>query len=261
MSAGQPLLLEEEAQAAPLRVSVADGIATVALDRPPGNELNAASIDRLIRTLACLEEDRGTRAIVITSALRYAFCAGSDLQSLFGTMTPQMVSPERLGHADDMQIAFRRIEDCTKPVIAAINGIAAGAGLELALVCDLRVSSELADFMLPELEEHLIPGLGATQRLARVVGLGRAKELLMLGRRLKAREALAWGLVNHVVPHRQTLAQALEVARELAAKPPEAFAALKRSIHRGLDASRDAALHYETREFHWLLSRRPVGNA
>ena len=155
-----------------------------------------------------------------------------------------------------LQFAFRAIEECSKPVVAAINGVAIGAGLELALVCDVRVASELAYFALPELRHHIIPGCGATLRLARHIGLGRAKEMLMLGRRVRADEALAWGLVQRVVPHREVVAAASAVATQLAAYPPHAFAAMKVSIRRGFAGDEETNLDTEAREFARLVDRR-----
>jgi enoyl-CoA hydratase/carnithine racemase len=239
-----------------VRLVVEDGVATFLLDRPPTNALIGPMIDELVEELRRLERDPAVRAVVITGAIRNAFSSGGDLQALFSDAIRGASERALLELFEHLQRAYCTIEDFAKPTVAAINGVAIGAGLELALVCDFRLASELAYFALPELAHHIIPGLGATQRLARLIGLGRAKEMLMLGRRLRAEEALAWGLVHRLTPHRQTLAFALDLARELARKPPDAFATLKRTIHRGARTDPSIGLAQETREFTALLQRR-----
>jgi enoyl-CoA hydratase len=239
-----------------VRVAVEDGVAVFSLDRPPTNALIGPMLDELVTGLRAVADDPAVGALVITGAIRNSFCSGGDLEALFSDFMQQAHELELLGLFEHMQLAYRMIEDFPKPTVAAINGVAIGAGLELALVCDFRVASDLSYFALPELAHRIIPGLGGTQRLARVIGLGRAKEILMLGRRLRAEEALAWGLVHRLAPHRQTLAHALRLARDLARKPPDAFATLKRTIHRGLQVGPDIGLSEETREFVALLRRR-----
>jgi enoyl-CoA hydratase len=239
-----------------LRVAADQGVATITLHRPPTNALTAPIVAELARLFREIEVDPAIRAVVLTGGVRNAFCSGGDLASLFGEEMREKSEAQRLRLAQEMQTDFEMIEQHSKPVVAAINGIAFGAGLELALLCDFRVASELAYFALPELGHHIIPALGATLRLAPIVGLGRAKDMLMTGRRLRADEALSWGLVHALAPRSETLERALRFARALGAASREAFAALKRSIHRGLLGSPDVALREESREFAALLNRR-----
>lgn len=180
------------------------------------------------------ESNDSIRAVVITGSGQAAFCAGADLK-------------ERQGMSDDdvrAQLGLYRtelgaIDRLSKPVIAAIDGVALGGGLELALVCDLRIAKERAVLALPETSLGIIPGAGGTQRLPQVVGEARAKELVLLGRRLSAREALGWGLVNAVVADdADLLAETLAWIAPLADGAPLAARAALRAI----DASRDTTL-------------------
>ncbi len=239
-----------------LRVAVEEGVEIVVLHRPPTNALIGPVIDEVVAVLRDAEADSTVRAVVITGGVRNAFSSGGDLGALFGDLMQSAGESARFDVFEHMQRSFCAIEDFPKPIVAAINGVAIGAGLELALVCDLRVASELAYFALPELAHGIIPGLGGTQRLARIVGLGRAKEMLMIGRRIRAQQALEWGLVHQLAPHRMTLARACELAREVGRKPSEAFAALKRTVHHGLQVGSAFGLQHETREFTALLTRR-----
>jgi methylglutaconyl-CoA hydratase len=167
------------------------------------NALSRATLFALGRLGKELVEDPTIRAIVVTGAGSRAFCAGADLKERQGFTLEDV----------RVQVGLYRSELCVldrspKPVIAAINGVALGGGLELALVCDMRVAASHAVLALPETSLGIIPGAGGTQRLARVIGEGRAVEMITLGRRLSAAEALSWGLVNHVVPEGQDLLEA-----------------------------------------------------
>lgn len=179
----------------PVHVERRGNAAILTIDRE--DRRNALSRDTLLafgRLGRELSADPSVRAIVITGRGDKAFCAGADLK-------------ERQGYSDDdvrRQVGLYRTElgvldRCPKPVVAALNGVAFGGGLELALICDLRVAAAHAEVALPETGLGIIPGAGGTQRLPRIVGEARAKEMILLGRKLKAPEALAWGLVNHVV--------------------------------------------------------------
>jgi enoyl-CoA hydratase/carnithine racemase len=247
---------ETDATARHVRVVVEAPVATVFLDRPPTNALVGPMIDELVEHLRRLEDAPAVRAVVITGAVRNAFSSGGDLVALFGEHVRRAGERELVALFEHLQAAYSTIEDFPKPTVAALNGVVIGAGLELALVCDFRVASELAYLALPELAHGIIPGLGGTQRLAAVVGLGRAKEMLMLGRRLRAEDALAWGLVHRLAPHRETLACARALASELARKPADAFATLKRTLHHGVRSGPASGLAEETREFTALLRRR-----
>jgi enoyl-CoA hydratase/carnithine racemase len=211
-------------------VSVAheEGVGTVTLIRPPINAINGQVLDEIVTALETWTDDPAVAAVVLTGGIRNAFCTGGDLRQLFGEEMAGLGREERMTLFEKFQRIYSRIEAYPKPLIAAINGVAIGGGLELALVCDLRVASEVAYFSMPELKHGIIPGLGATQRLSRFIGVGRAKEMLFLGRMVRAEMALAWGLVDRLVPRDRVLPTARELARDLSAKPAAAVRALKR---------------------------------
>ncbi|MFT3774394.1 MAG: enoyl-CoA hydratase-related protein [Minicystis sp.] len=182
--------------ASPVRLERRGAVAVLTIDRE--TRRNALSRDtlfafgRLGRELAA---DDSVRAIVVTGAGDKAFCAGADLKERQGMSTDDV----------RVQVGLYRselgvLDTCPKPVVAALNGVAFGGGLELALICDLRVAAPHAELALPETTLGIIPGAGGTQRLPRVVGEARAKEMILLGRKLTAAEALGWGLVNRVSP-------------------------------------------------------------
>src|SRR5262245_3432630 len=210
-----------------LSVAREGGVGNVTLIRPPINAINGQVLDEIMSALEAWEADPTISAVVVTGGIRNAFCTGGDLQQLFGEDMASLGAEERVALFDRFQRIYSRIEAYPKPLVAAINGVTIGGGLELALVCDLRVASEVAYFSMPELKHGIIPGLGATQRLSRFIGVGRAKQMLLLGRMIRAETALAWGLVDRLVPRDRVLATAHELARELAAKPPSAVRALK----------------------------------
>jgi enoyl-CoA hydratase/carnithine racemase len=204
-----------------------EGVGTVTLMRPPINAINGQVLDEIVTALETWTDDPAVAAVVLTGGIRNAFCTGGDLQQLFGAEMAGLGREERMALFEKFQSIYLRIEAFPKPLIAAINGVTIGGGLELALVCDLRVASEVAYFSMPELKHGIIPGLGATQRLSRFIGVGRAKEMLFLGKMVRAETALAWGLVDRLVPRDRVLPTAREMARDLAAKPAAAVRALK----------------------------------
>jgi enoyl-CoA hydratase len=184
------------------------------------NALDSSMLRLLDEALLACGEDRDTRVLIITG--KQDFCAGADLRELGRMTTAQAEDFSRLGHA-----VFRRIETLPKVVIAAVTGYALGGGCELALACDIRMAGESARFGLPEVNLGLIPGFGGTQRLAALVGPGRARELILTGRVFDAREAEAMGLVGSVVCDMELADRAEELAAGLARKSPLALAALK----------------------------------
>lgn len=185
--------------------------------------------------------DPSVRAIVITGAGDKAFCAGADLKERQGMSTDDV----------RVQVGLYRselgvLDRSPKPVIAAINGVAFGGGLELALVCDLRVAAASAEVALPETTLGIIPGAGGTQRLPRIVGEARAKEMILLGRKLTAHEALAWGLVNRVSPEgSNVLDDTLEWIAPIASGAPIAQSAAVRAIDASYDVSLEHGLELE----------------
>ncbi len=226
----------------PVRVDQRGYVVVWTIDRAARmNALSRATLLALGKLAREAAVNASVRAIVITGDGDKAFCAGADLK-------------ERQGMSDDdvrRQVELYRselgpLDRCPKPVVAAINGAALGGGLELALCCDLRVAAAHAQLGLPETSLGIIPGAGGTQRLPRVVGEARAKEMILLGRRLTAAEALSWGLVNRVSPDgRPLLDDVLEWIRPIAEGAPIAQAAVLEAIDRALDTSLELGLELE----------------
>jgi len=210
-----------------------------ALDRPTLEELR----DRLLE----LRDDVEARVVVLTGAGEKAFVAGADIKYMSGLGTDEAKEWGGLGHA-----CGRLLETMPKPTIAAINGFALGGGCELALACDLRYVSSAAKLGQPEINLGIIPGWGGTQRLARVCGLGAAKDLILTGRVVDADEALRIGLVNGV--HDPVLEKVREVGALLASKSPLALAAAKRALNHALQGDHVGNLEREADEFGSLFA-------
>lgn len=219
-------------------------VALVTLNRPERlNAINPRLTREFHQALDALEERPHLRVVVVTGAGR-AFSAGADVKE----WDEREGLPLRTrGTAADFCL---RIEESPKVFIAAINGYALGGGLELALACDLRFASTTAQFGLPEVKLGILPGAGGTQRLPRLVGPGRAKELLLSGDFIDAPTALQWGLVNRVVEPERLLEEALHYARELAQRPPLSLQLIKSAVNTGLQTDLRSALEYEARCFY-----------
>jgi enoyl-CoA hydratase/carnithine racemase len=216
------------------------GILTI--ERPEvHNCLNLETVQMLRQQVSQLSADRDVRVVIVTGAGDKAFCAGADLKER-RTMSESQVRVFIRAIRD----AFSELERLPQPVIAAINGAAFGGGTELALACDLRVMSETAQMGLTETSLGIIPGAGGTQRLPRLVGKGKAKELIFTARRITAREALAIGLVNRVVPAGQVLSAALALAKEIAMNAPIALEQAKYAIDYGMETDLATGLAIES---------------
>lgn len=218
-----------------------DGVAVVVMNRPDVlNALDRETLTELRDRLRGLATDTDVHAIVLTGAGERAFAAGADIKE----MTPMGVLEGHgwgtLGHE-----CGRLLESMPKATIAAVNGLAIGGGCELALACDIRYASEKASFGQPEINLAVIPGWGGTQRLARVVGAGLAKDLILTGRTIDAAEALRVGLVSAVYPADELLERALETAVALAKKSPVALSAAKDAANRALQGDLNSGLAYE----------------
>jgi enoyl-CoA hydratase len=201
------------------------GVVKVVLDGPPLNLNTLASIALLRDTFTDLDTDRDARCVVLAGAGSKAFCAGSDIGE-FPSVRDDVVG-RKLRHENE---AFRAVERCAKPVVAAIEGVALGGGSELAIACDLRIAGESARFGFPEIRLGVFPGSGGLYRLPRLVGQAKALELMLLGDAVTAAEAHRLGLVNRVVPAGQALETALAIAARIAASAPEAVRAIKRGV-------------------------------
>jgi enoyl-CoA hydratase len=223
----------------------ADGIATVTINRPESlNALNFKVYAELYELFGEIEKDDEVRVVILTGSGEKAFVAGSDITE----MAPQS-SQEIAGFVDIARQASDRIYYLGKPVIAVINGYALGGGCELTMCCDLRIASEKARFGQPEISVGVIPGAGGTQRLARLIGMTRAKELIYTGDMIDANTALNYGLVNKVVPVENLMAEARDVAAKLLTKSGVILSLAKAAITGGAGMSLPDALGYEAQCF------------
>jgi enoyl-CoA hydratase len=206
-------------------------VAVVRLNRPEKlNALTRGMMDELAAVFARVETDDSVRALILTGAGERAFCAGTDIEELAGLDAEGAAQAARRGQA-----VCERIEKFPVPVIAAVNGIAAGGGCELALACHLRLAATHAKFGLPEMRLGIIPAYGGTQRLPRIAGKGRALEAMLTGSQISAEEAQQLGLVNRVVEPDELLPEALALACEIERLAPLAIRACLTAVTRGLD--------------------------
>ena len=226
-----------------VKLRIDEGIAIITLDNPPVNVLSPKVLEELGEAVDQIAKDVSAKGVVITAAGTNAFCAGADVKA-FAAMGPEKV-PEmiKLGHS-----TFNKIEHIDRPVIAAINGLALGGGCELTLACDIRVSSDRARFSQPEVTLGLIPGWGGTQRLSRLIGPAKAKEMIYTGQMVSAQEAFRIGLVNKVVPDGEELRASMDILRVIIAKAsPLAVKIAKRAINQGMQKSLSEGLEIEIR--------------
>jgi enoyl-CoA hydratase/carnithine racemase len=217
---------------APLLCSIEDGVALVTLNNPPLNLVTLELTRELNALLQRLAEDPDARVLVITGSGSKAFCAGSDIKEFPSMMAGGTVVPRKLALENE---AYSRVDRFPKPTIAALNGLAMGGGLELAVCCDLIVAEAGNQVALPEINLGVFPGSGGTIRVTRRIGEGRAKEMMYFGDSVPVETALAWGLVNRVVGKGEALSTARAMARRLAAQPSVALKAMKQSIDMSFD--------------------------
>jgi enoyl-CoA hydratase/3-hydroxyacyl-CoA dehydrogenase len=239
----------EERKLSTIILRIEEPIAWIYLNRPERlNALNMEMIKELSQVLDELELNDKVRVLIITGTGR-AFCAGADITAFQG-VTPFLGAV----YVRRFQELFNKIELYTKPVIAALNGYTVGGGLELSMACDFRIASELAELGQPEINLGLIPGAGGTQRLPRLIGEGKAKEIIYTGERIPAKEALNLGLVNKVVPHDELLNEARRFALKLSEKPPLSLVAAKYAVKFGLESNLWSGLALESSLFGLLFS-------
>ncbi|HYB96011.1 MAG TPA: enoyl-CoA hydratase-related protein [Vicinamibacterales bacterium] len=227
-----------------------DAVAVLTFNRPKVlNALNTQTLTELATALESFKTDPGVRAIVMTGAGEKSFVAGADINEL-AVQTPAQGKE----HARRGQQIFDQIEQLGKPVIAAVNGFALGGGCELAMACTLRVAADTARFGQPEINLGIIPGYAGSQRLPRLVGKGIALELLLTGDMITAQRAYEIGLVNHVVPAAEVMAEAKKIAHALAAKAPIAVRYIIQAVNEGLDAPLSVGQFLETALFGAIAS-------
>ncbi|MGI5340155.1 enoyl-CoA hydratase/isomerase family protein [Streptomyces sp. CA-181903] len=231
-----------------VHLEVAEGVGTVRLDRPPMNALDIATQDRLRELAEELTHRADVRAVVLWGGEK-VFAAGADIKEMRDMDHPAMIARSR-----SLQDAFTAVARIPKPVVAAVTGYALGGGCELALCADFRIAADNAKLGQPEILLGLIPGAGGTQRLPRLIGPSKAKDLIFTGRQVKADEALAIGLVDRVVPAAEVYEQAHAWAARLAAGPAIALRAAKESVDTGLETDIDTGLAIERNWFAGLFA-------
>jgi len=232
-----------------VRVDIKDNIATVLLNRPEAmNAFNNEVWLGLQKAAQNIRENRDVNAVIVTGAGDRAFSAGIDLK-MVASRTGPSISPdyrEGFDRLDGLKAVFTMYEELAVPVIAAINGYCLGAAFEFVLCCDMRLACDTAMFSLPEVQLGVIPDMGSTQRLPRVVGPGIAKELILTSRRIDAAEALRVGLVDHVYPKDQLMPEAKKLAEEIAKLNPRIVQGAKRAANLWMTTPLDTGLRMET---------------
>jgi enoyl-CoA hydratase len=228
MAEFQNILLEER-----------DAVAVIRLNRPKVlNALNSATIAEVATALEGIAGNAAIRCVVLTGSER-AFAAGADISEMAGQPMPASSGAEH----------WARVSSFPKPLIAAVNGLALGGGMELAMICDIVLASENARFGQPEINLGIIPGAGGTQRLTRVVGKSLAMEMVLNARMLNAEDALRVGLVSGIYPPETLLYNALALAKQIAARAPLAVQAAKASVNAAFETSLEAGLNFERERF------------
>lgn len=227
-----------------IKYETEDRIALLIIDRPKAlNALNSSVLEELDQAIDAVDLQE-VRALIITGSGEKSFVAGADIAEM-----NNLTKEEGFAFAKKGNDIFRKIESLPIPVIAAVNGFALGGGCELSMACDIRLCSENAVFGQPEAGLGITPGFGGTQRLARIIGIGRAKELIFSTSNIKAEEAYRVGLVNHIYPVEELLPQAKKLAAKIAANAPIAVRNCKKAINDGLQTDIESAIVIEENLF------------
>lgn len=232
-----------------VKVEVQDDIAIMTFTRAEAaNALSVQMLHEINEALESIHYNRSIRAVVVTGNGEKAFCAGADLKERKGMNEEETRKTIAL-----IGKTVNHFESLAQPVIAAINGVAFGGGLELALACDIRMASSTAKLGLTETALGIIPGAGGTQRLPRLIGIGKAKELIYTARRLSAEEACGYGIIEHIVEPGELLEKATELAREMAKNAPLSLIQAKTAINQGMQTDISTALQIESLAYSRLL--------
>jgi enoyl-CoA hydratase len=224
--------------------TIDDFIAIITIDNPPMNPLTTELRDQLLAILDELDSKKDEIKVVILTAKGKAFMAGADIKSF-----PELTQEKAKARLEKGKQLYLKVEQFERPILCAINGYCLGAGLELAMCCDIRIASSKAQLGQPEINVGVIPGGGGTQRLPRLVGAGIAKELIFTGKFISADQAARIGLVNKVVELERIMDEAMEMATLIASKPPLGIRAAKEAIDRGLNMTLLEGLELEA--YHW----------
>lgn len=237
-----------------IKVEKQEYIAVITIDNPPMNALSGAVKEQLRETFSKLNEDQSVLVIIITGAGNKAFMAGADIKELPNRIGNPNLLPQFLNNHE----MFNMIDFALKPTIAVLNGYTLGGGCELALTCDLRIAEEHVKMGVPEVKLGLLPGAGGTQRLPRLIGEARAKELLFTGDHISAEEAYRIGLVNKVVATGDGVKEAIELAKKITQNSPQALRNIKKAVDEGLELPMNEALEREAVLFQDLFLKEDV---
>ncbi len=232
-----------------VRITLEERVAVLTIDHPPVNAFNRATVEDLANAMDELIANDQVKVIVITGAGQFAFIAGADINEINAVKTAEEAREFILKG----QAAFNKVEACPKPVIAAINAVALGGGMELAMACHIRILSDRARVGQPESNLGIIPGWGGTQRLARLIGPSKAIEMIITGDPINAQEAFRLGLANKVVPAGQVLAEAMGLAKKIASKSKLTNEAALRAVYGGLKTTLAEGLLVEADQFSALI--------
>jgi enoyl-CoA hydratase len=231
-----------------LIVEAHDAVTLIRLNRPEAlNALNSRLLEELCQALDDAEADSSVRCLVLTGSER-AFAAGADIKEMSDKSYAEMFAADFFGPA------ARRIEACRKPILAAVSGYALGGGCELAMLCDFIIASETAKFGQPEINLGVMPGIGGTQRLTRLVGKSKAMDMILTGRMMDAAEAERAGLASRVVPHDTLLDEVRKIAAKIASQSPLAVMANKEMVNAALETTLTQGVQFERRLFHSLFA-------
>ena len=219
-----------------IRLNVQNGIGFISINRPQQlNALNISTIKELSENLKKIETDKTIKIAILSGEGNKAFVAGADIKEFANFSKKEGEDLARNGQ----ESLFNLIENFSKPVIAAVNGFALGGGLELAMSCHIRIASQNAKMGLPEVSLGVIPGYGGTQRLAQLVGKGRAFEMITTGQMISAKTALDYGLINHLVPQQDLIDKCIGIADQIMKNSPNAIASAIKSINAGFENDTD----------------------
>jgi enoyl-CoA hydratase/carnithine racemase len=236
-----------------VKISIEDRIALLTIDHPPANAFNAQTVDDLTSAFDEVYANPDVKVIIITGAGQFAFVAGADVNEIKGQIDlARAGQPVKTDLILKGQQLFTKVERSKKPVIAAINAVCLGGGNELAMACHIRIASDTARFGQPEVSLGVLPGWGGNIRLPRIVGRGKAIELILTGDMIPAQEAARLNLVNKVVPAGQVVKTATDLAKKLVGKSALAMAAILETIDYGLAVSVEEGLKKEVEKFSYL---------
>jgi enoyl-CoA hydratase len=228
-----------------LIIDIKDGIAIVKINRPKAlNALNSETVDEIKLASESLNENKDVRVVILTGEGDKAFIAGADILEMKPMTALEGMAFSQKGHE-----AFSKLENMSKPVIAAVNGYALGGGFEVALACDIIYASDKAKVGFPETTLGIFPGFGGTQRTAKLIGLAKTKELIFTGKTIAAQEAYELGLVNKVIPHEELMKEVMALAEKIKANGPISIGLAKECINKSLFLDMDSALMLEAKDF------------